>query len=45
MGVAAGVYDARLKLADGRSCMAKGVKIEAGKVFAIEEKDLVGCAR
>ena len=45
LGVAAGVYDARLKLADGRSCMAKGVKIEAGKVFAIEEKDLVGCAR
>ena len=44
-GVAAGVYDARLKLADGRSCMAKGVRIEAGKVFAIEEKDLVGCAR
>ena len=44
-GVKTGAYDARLKLADGRTCMAKGVKIEAGKPFSIEEKDLVGCAR
>ncbi|MGC2785352.1 MAG: hypothetical protein WA397_16270 [Roseiarcus sp.] len=44
-GVATGVYDARLKLTDGRQCMAKGVRIEAGKVFAIEEKDLTGCSR
>ena len=44
-GVATGVYDARLKLADGRQCMAKGLRIEAGKVFAIEEKDLTACSR
>lgn len=44
-GVTTGLYDARVKLADGRSCLAKGVRIEAGKVFAIEEKDLVGCTR
>jgi hypothetical protein len=44
-GVKTGAYDARLKLADGRICMAKGVQIEAGKVFAIEDKELVGCAR
>ena len=44
-GVKSGAYDARLKLADGRVCMAKGVQIEAGKVFAIEDKNLVGCAR
>ena len=44
-GVATGAYDARLKLADGRQCMAKGVRIEAGKVFSIEEKDLVGCSK
>jgi hypothetical protein len=44
-GVKSGAYDARLKLADGRICMAKGVPIEAGKVFAIEDKELVGCAR
>jgi hypothetical protein len=44
-GVAAGAYDARLKLADGRQCMAKGLRIDAGKVFAIEEKDLTACSR
>src|SRR5579863_2344374 len=44
-GVKTGAYDARLKLADGRSCMAKGVEIKAGKVFSIEEKDLIGCTR
>jgi hypothetical protein len=44
-GVAPGAYDARLKLADGRQCVAKGVRIEAGKVFTIEEKDLTACSR
>ncbi len=44
-GVKSGAYDARLKLADGRACMAKGVQIEVGKVFAIDEKELVGCTR
>jgi hypothetical protein len=44
-GVATGAYDARLKLADGRQCMAKGLRIETGKVFAIEEKELVDCSR
>ncbi|HEY1862172.1 MAG TPA: hypothetical protein VGG77_00505 [Roseiarcus sp.] len=44
-GLLTGAYDARLKLADGRQCMAKGLQIEAGKVFAIEEKELVGCSR
>jgi hypothetical protein len=44
-GIKTGAYDARLKLADGRVCMAKGVQIEAGKVFAIEDKELVGCSR
>jgi hypothetical protein len=44
-GVKTGAYDARLKLADGRVCAAKDVRIEAGKVFTIEEKNLVGCTR
>jgi hypothetical protein len=43
-GVATGAYDARLKLADGRVCMANAVRIETGKPFSIEDKDLVGCA-
>ena len=42
--VATGAYDARLKLADGRQCTVKGLRIEAGKVFSIEEKELVGCS-
>jgi hypothetical protein len=43
-GVATGAYDARLRLADGRQCTVKGLRIEAGKVFTIEEKELVGCS-
>jgi hypothetical protein len=43
-GVATGAYDARLSLADGRVCMARAIRIEAGKPFSIEDKDLVGCA-
>ena len=44
-GVATGAYDARLKLADGRKCTVKGLHVEDGKVFSIEEKELVGCSR
>jgi hypothetical protein len=43
-GVKNGAYDARLTLADGRICLIKGVTVEAGKVFAIEEKELLGCS-
>jgi hypothetical protein len=39
------VYDARLTLADGRKCLAKNVRIELGKPFAIEDKDLTDCAK
>jgi len=45
LAVTTGSYDVRLKLADGRQCMAKGVRVEAGKVFAIEDKDLTACSR
>ena len=44
-GVATGAYDARLKLADGRECTVKGLRIEASKVFTIEEKELAGCSK
>ncbi|RBP12921.1 hypothetical protein DFR50_113110 [Roseiarcus fermentans] len=44
-GVASGVYVARLKLADGRTCMARTVRIEAGKAFVIEDKDLTDCRK
>jgi hypothetical protein len=44
-GVETGAYDARIKLADGRHCTVKGVHIDAGKVFTIEEKELAGCTK
>ncbi len=45
IGVASGRYDARLKDASGRVCFARNIAIEAGKVFSIDEKDLVDCTR
>ena len=44
-GVASGAYDARLSLADGRTCLAKNVRVETGKPFSIEEKDLTDCSK
>jgi hypothetical protein len=44
-GVTPGTYDARLKLADGRTCLAKNIQIESGMPFAVEEKDLSGCTK
>src|SRR5208283_5724276 len=44
-GVVTGVYLARLKFADGRTCLARNVQIEAGKAFAIEDRDLSDCAK
>ena len=44
-GVGTGVYVARLRFADDRTCMARTVLIEAGKVFAIEDRDLTDCRK
>jgi hypothetical protein len=44
-GVVTGSYDARLKLADGRTCLTTAVRIESGHPFAIEDKDLVTCTK
>jgi hypothetical protein len=44
-GIESGRYDARIKDASGRVCFARNVTIEAGKVFSIDEKDLVDCAK
>jgi hypothetical protein len=44
-GVTTGAYDVRLTLKDGRTCFARNVGIRAGKVFSIEDKDLVDCAK
>ena len=44
-GIESGRYDARLKDASGRVCFARNIAIEAGKVFSIDEKALVDCAK
>jgi hypothetical protein len=44
-GVSPGTYDAKLKDVSGRSCLVRNVKVEAGQVFSIEEKDLTSCDR
>jgi hypothetical protein len=41
----AGTYDAMVGFKSGRSCTAKGLKIEAASVFSIEEKDLSSCSK
>src|SRR3954465_15958177 len=35
-----GIYDARLKDVQGRTCMVRNIKLEVGEVFSIEEKEL-----
>ena len=44
-GISSGTYDAKLKDVSGRSCLVRNVKIEAGEVFSLEEKDLTSCDR
>ncbi|WOJ90801.1 hypothetical protein RZS28_05815 [Methylocapsa polymorpha] len=44
-GVASGAYDVKIGFPDGRVCQVKGLAIEAGKVFSIEDKDLVDCSK
>lgn len=43
--VSSGDYDAKLSDLTGRTCVVRGIKIEAGAVFSIEEKDLTSCDR
>jgi hypothetical protein len=43
--LAPGLYDARLTLKDGRTCRLDALKIDAGAIVSIEEKDLTACAR
>jgi hypothetical protein len=43
--VAPGSYDAKLKDVSGRTCLVRGIKIEAGEIFSIEENELTACTR
>jgi hypothetical protein len=40
---APGIYDAKLADVSGRVCIVRNVKLEAGEIFSIEEKDLTSC--
>jgi hypothetical protein len=44
-GVTPGTYDVRLKDVSGRMCVVRGIKIEAGEIFSIEEKELTSCEK
>ena len=44
-GVTSGTYDAKLTGLSGRTCLVHGVKVEAGAIFQIDEKDLTSCNR
>jgi hypothetical protein len=44
-GVSPGSYDARLKDVSGRACLVRDIRISAGEIFSIEEKDLTSCTR
>jgi hypothetical protein len=44
-GVPSGNYDVKLTDVTGRVCIVRGIKIEAGAIFSIEEKDLTSCQR
>jgi len=41
--VPSGTYDAKFSDITGRVCIVRGVKIEAGAIFWIEEKDITSC--
>jgi hypothetical protein len=41
--VSPGLYDAKLIDVTGRACLVRNVKVEAGGIFSVEEKDLTSC--
>ena len=43
IGVSAGVYDARVSYGNGRTCIARNLKIEMGGVFTVDEDQLKDC--
>ena len=44
-GVASGTYDAKLVDVSGRTCIVRNIKVEAGEIFSIEERELTSCTR
>ncbi len=44
-GVVPGSYDAKLVDVSGRTCIVRDVKVAAGEIFSIEERELTSCTR
>jgi hypothetical protein len=44
-GIKTGVYEVKFKDITGRVCLVHDVKIAAGEIFSIEEKELTSCQR
>ena len=44
-GVQSGTYDVKLADKEGRTCLVNGVKVEAGQIFSIDDKELTSCNR
>ena len=44
-GIEPGIYDAKLADVSGRQCIVRSLKIEAGAIFSIEEKELSDCQK
>jgi hypothetical protein len=44
-GIKSGTFDVKFTDLDGRTCMVRGVKVEVGQIFSIDEKDLTGCSK
>ena len=43
--VTSGTYDAKFTDKSGRICVVRDIKIDAGAIFTIEEKDLTSCVQ
>lgn len=43
IGVPSGRYDAKIVYASGKACMARGFEVKEGKVFSLDDHDLVDC--
>ncbi len=40
-----GQYDAKLVDVSKRTCIVRNIKVEAGEIFSIEERDLTSCTQ
>jgi len=40
-----GLYDAKLVDVSKRTCIVRNLKLEAGQIFSIEERELTSCTR